>query len=90
MLVSLGFVVLAMIEFAIILLWSRAPRADIFGQKPFRKATSLFGSEKTASKKKQFGMSAMNFLDFLSFWCFLVCYVIFNCIYWITFTGNEF
>ena len=88
LLVSLGFVVAAMIEFALIILWNRAASVNIVEPKTIERTKSLFYSKMTESKKNPFGMNAIYFLDFLSFWRFLACYAIFNFIYWITFTGK--
>ena len=87
LLVSLCFVVLAMIEFAIILLWSRVPRTNAASVSPkvFERRTSHFNGdkkEKLDSKKGPFGMSSMYILDFVSFWSFLIFYLVFNVVYW--------
>ena len=84
--VSLGFVVLAMIEFAIILLWSRAPGTYVkIGKKVFRRRTSVLSSEKIESNTNPCGIPLMPFLDVVSFWTFFAFYAIFNCVYWIHF-----
>ena len=87
LLVSLCFVVLAMIEFAIILLWSRVPRTNgaIVSPKVFERRASHFSGDKKEKhnlKKGPFGMSSMYILDFISFWSFLIFYLVFNVVYW--------
>ena len=82
LLVSLGFVVLAMIEFAVVILCSRSPRIITRMKKAYQRRITNSSEEKENSNDNPLGISSANLLDFVSFWCFLVFYLAFNCAYW--------
>ena len=84
---SIGFVVLAMMEFAIVVLWRRTPGSarNVINQKVLKREISFdLDNEKSESNPAD-NRGRVYVLDFFAFWGFFLLYLIFNLIYWINF-----
>ena len=84
----LGFVGLAMIEFAIVVLWRRIPRPmkNAVNKKVLQRGIS-FDLESDKPYTTIFGYPSHYVLDFIAFWCFLLLFLIFNITYWSHYSG---
>ena len=85
LLISLVFVVLAMVEFALVLLWSRASSSltikNRFKKMLFiRKGKPI--SEMMGRKDEALEKTSFHTVDLVSFFAHLLFYFIFNVIYW--------